>query len=640
MNKIICILIWLCWFLSPAPAAEFWVSPDGNDGNPGTRTQPFASVAIALRQARELRRLEKVTANEPVRIILRGGAYPLTSPLWVRSEDSGTETSPTIIEAAPGEQPALSGGSPVTGWKKASVEIPGLPETAQGNVWMADAPTFGGRMLEFRQLWVNGRKAIRAREPNGDTLNHLIAWDKTNQAAWISAGSAGVLAGQLRGGKLAGKMPALPGQIEMIIDQVWEIAVLRVKTMRVEGDKVCLTFQQPESKLEFEHPWPPVTVNTNYQAPFFLANAIEFLDQPGEWFEDVSAGKVYYWPRLDEDLTQASVIAPAVETLVQVTGSLDRSVANVHFKGVTFEYTTWLRPSEAGDVPLQAGMYFLDAYRLKPKGTAYHPGLDNQAWIGRPPAGMSVKDAIHVEFERCRFEHMAAAGLDFESGTHDNLVQGCVFRDLGGNGLQMGKFSDAGVETHVPYNPKDERVICTHEKILNNLVTDCGTEDWGSVGICVGYGREIAIEHNEVCDLPYTGISVGWGWNKAANCMRDNVIHANHIHQVATRLGDTGGIYTLSAQPGTVISENSVHDIKLSPYVPDPDHWFYLYLDEGSSFITVRDNWCPTEKFMKNANGPGNHWENNGPMVSQKIKDAAGLEPAFRDLLSELENDK
>ena len=293
-----------------------------------------------------------------------------------------------------------------------------------------------------------------------------------------------------------------------------------------------------------------------------------------------------------------------------------------------------MRPSEAGHVPLQAGMFMLDAYRLKPKGTAERPKLDNQEWLGRPPAGVSVLNANHISFERCRFEHMASAGLDFESGTHDDLVQGCVFRDLGGNGIQIGKFADPGMETHLAYNPKDEREICTHETIANNLVTDCGTEDWGCVGVAAGYVRETVIAHNEVSDLPYTGVSLGWGWNRATNCMRDNRIFANHIHQVATRLGDTAGIYTLSAQPGTAISENSVHDIKMSPYVPDPNHWFYLYLDEGSSFITVRDNWCPAEKFLKNANGPGNVWENNGPMVSQKIKDAAGLEPAYRDLLS------
>jgi hypothetical protein len=63
------------------------------------------------------------------------------------------------------------------------------------------------------------------------------------------------------------------------------------------------------------------------------------------------------------------------------------------------------------------------------------------------------------------------------------------------------------------------------------------------------------------------------------------------------------------------------------------DHWFYLYTDEGSSQITVRDNWCPAEKFLRNANGPGNVWQNNGPMVDQRIKDAAGPEPAFRELV-------
>jgi hypothetical protein len=638
VNKNILILVLSCWSLSLATAGELWVSTDGSDNNPGTQAQPFASVAAAQREARELRRLGKVGTNEPARIVLRGGIYSLTGPLFVRSEDSGTETSPTIIEAAPNEQPVLSGGIQITSWKQSPTEVAGLPPAARGNVWVTDVPKLADRPLEFRQLWVNDRKAIRAREPNDDQLNRIVAWDKTNQQAWISVGSAGILAGELRNGDLAGKMPALPERLEMIIDQVWETAMLRVKTLRVEGDRVCLTFQQPESKLEFEHPWPPIIVTTNYQAPFFLANAIEFLDQPGEWFEDISAGRIYYWPRPGEDLTQSKVTVPVLETLVRMEGTLDRPVENIIFRGIRFEHATWLRPSQAGDVPLQAGMFLLDAYRLKPKGTSYHPGLDNQSWIGRPPAGVLVKDANHIAFERCRFEHMAAVGLDFPSGTHDDLIQGCVFRDLGGNGIQLGQFSAAGVETHVPYQPKDERVICTREKILNNLVTDCGTEDWGSVGIGIGYGREITVGHNEVCDLPYTGISLGWGWTKATNCMRDNVIYANHIHHVAIRLGDTAGIYTLSTQPGTVVSENSVHDIKMSPFVPDPDHWFYLYLDEGSSFITVRDNWCPAEKFLKNANGPGNHWENNGPMVSQKIKDAAGLEPAFQDLLSESSN--
>jgi hypothetical protein len=228
---------------------------------------------------------------------------------------------------------------------------------------------------------------------------------------------------------------------------------------------------------------------------------------------------------------------------------------------------------------------------------------------------------------------MGASGLDFVRGTHDDRVEGCVFRDLGGNGIQLGSFQTEGVEVHTPYDPADAREVCARERIADNLVTDCGTEDWGCVGIGVGYAREVDIAHNEVCDLPYTGISLGWGWTHAPNCMRDNRVFANDIRRVATRLCDTAGIYTLSAQPGTVIAENCVSDLVMSTYADLPEHWFYLYLDEGSSGITVSDNWCPAERFLKNANGPGNVWRDNGPQVSARIKNAAGLEPAFRDLL-------
>jgi hypothetical protein len=613
------LLVWSCLLALPAAAMELWVSPDGKDDNPGTTAQPFASVAGAQQAARELRGLSKIAGDEPVKIILRAGVYPLTAPLCLGPEDSGTGTSPMVIMAAPGEKPVLSGGVEIGGWKKLTKKISGLPEIARGKVWVAEAPKVGGQILNFRQLWVNGAKAVRAREPNGDRLIRLVAWDKTNQVATIPAAA---LAGIKK-----------PAQLEMVVDQVWEIAVLRVNSIRIQSTNALVTFKEPESKIEFQHPWPPVMVTTNYHAPFFLANAIQFLDEPGEWFEDLSAGKIYYWPRAGEDLAHAKVTAPALETLMQIEGSPDRPASNIQFQGITFAHTTWLRPSEQGYVPLQAGMFLLDAKKLSPKGTSYHPGLDNLAWIGRPPAAVSVKNAGQISFDHCTFEHLASAGLDLESGTHDDLIQGCVFHDIGGNGIQLGKFSDTNVETHVPYNPADEREVCSNDKISNNVVTDCGNEDWGCVGIGVGYARTISIEHNEVFNLPYTGISVGWGWTKRTNALRDNFIHANHVHHVATRLGDTAGIYTLSAQPGTAVAGNSIHDIRMSPYVPDPDHWFYLYLDEGSSFITVRDNWCPAEKFLKNANGPGNQWSNNGPQVSETIKNAAGLEPAFQDLL-------
>src|SRR5208337_1631221 len=110
-------------------------APGGNDANPGTPARPFASVAAAQRQGRELRRLRQVGTNEPVRIILRGGIYPPDSPLFFRREDSGTESSPTILEAAPNEQPVVSGGVVIQGWAKAKGKISGLPSAARGQVW-------------------------------------------------------------------------------------------------------------------------------------------------------------------------------------------------------------------------------------------------------------------------------------------------------------------------------------------------------------------------------------------------------------------------------------------------------------------------------------------------------------------------
>jgi hypothetical protein len=603
----------------PAGAVEFWVSPDGADTNPGTQQQPVASPAEALRKARELRRLAKEPLTDPVRIILGDGVYRLTSPLLVRPEDSGTEVSPTIIEAAPESTPVLSGGVAAGPWQRPRRPIAGLPAAAQRRVWVADAPAFGGRIVEFRQLYVNGRKAVRSREPDGDALDRLVAWDDKGREAWIPASAA-----------IWRHVP----RVEMILHQQWEIAVLRVKSVRVEGEKAGLMFHEPESRIQFEHPYPWPVMSPKGNAPYFMTNAIEFLDTPGEWYQESPSGRMVYWPREGEEMTRAEVVVPAIDTLVEVRGTLDGPISYVQFKGIGFEHTTWMRPSQAGHVPIQISMYMTEAYRLSPPTRLVDKSLDNLGWTGRPPAAVTLSAANHTAFERCRFEHLGATGLDFRFGTHDDLVEGCVFRDVGGNGILVGCFNDGGTEMHEPYDPEDGREVCTRERISNNLVTDCGSEEWGCVGIGVGFAREISVEHNEVCNLPYTGISLGWGWTGMPTCLKDNHIRANHIHHVGLRMCDLAGIYSLSAQPGTVISENAIHDIHLKPYVHRPEHWYYVYLDQGSAYVTVRDNWSPEDKNNENDPFVKNKFQNNGPKVSQAVKDAAGLEPAFRDLLS------
>ncbi|WP_241739292.1 right-handed parallel beta-helix repeat-containing protein [Pontibacter beigongshangensis] len=615
------LFAFLFLFSAHAYAADIWVSPKGSDQNAGTKASPMASPAMALRKARDLRRLSDPSVEGGIRIIFQGGVYELYEPLLIRPEDSGTAASPTTFEAAPGENPVFSGGVKVTGWKKANGNIPGLPNAAKGNVWVADLPKVGGRQLEFRQLWVNDQKATRATNLGDGVLDRILAVDGVKQEMWIPTPKV--------------KFNDID-QLEFIIHQWWAIANLRVKSIKTEGNRTKLTFHQPESLVEFEHPWPAPFIDDkkeyNGNSAFFFADAIELLNQPGEWFANKKTGKLYYWPRQGENMSRADVEAPYLETIVQVKGNLDNPVQYVNFKGIRFEHTTWMRPSEQGHVPLQAGWYLIEAYKLKEPGTPDKAKLENQAWVGRQPAGMMLTNAKHISIERCVFTHMAATGLDFVSGVHHSRAEGNVFSDIGGTGVQAGFFGSEDFEAHLPYDPTDRRELVHHIQIANNLITDATNEDWGAVGISIGFAHDINIEHNEVSHLNYSGICVGWGWTRTVNSMRNNRVHANHIHHFAKQMYDVGGIYMLGSQPNTEVSENAIHDLEKAPYAHMLHHYQYIYFDEGSSYIRAVNNWTEVDKFFSNSPGPGNLWENNGPQVDEAIKKKAGIKPEFQDI--------
>ena len=609
----ICIL---CshWLL----AGEIWISPKGSDFNDGTCQSPKATLTSALRQAREWRRTEDNRIQGGITIYMEGGTYAFHEPVFIRPEDSGTKESPTIIRSVGDEKVILSGGICINGWKK------------QGKVWVADVPVFNGRPLDFRQLWVNGKKAVRARDVEDfEKMNRICSVDEKNEILYVPVVSIRRLIDNK--GNLKAKYA------EMVLHQMWCVANLRIRSVEVQGDSAAIRFHQPESRIQFEHPWPrPMVTTDGHNSAFYLTNARELQDVPGEWYHDIDARKVYYYPREGEKMQEAEVIVPAVETLVRVEGILDRPVCHIRFEKITFSYTTWMRPSEKGHVPLQAGMYLTDGYRIDPKmqrNYLNHP-LDNQGWLGRPAAAVRVVAARQIDFERCRFEHLGSTGLDYEEAVQGGVVRGCLFRDIAGNGLLVGSFSPAAHETHLPYDPADRREVCTQQHINNCYFTEIGNEDWGCLAIAAGYVGDVNIEHNEISEVPYSGISLGWGWTQTVNCMRNNRVHANLIHHYAKHMYDVAGIYTLGSQPKSYVTENCVHSIYKPGYVHDPNHWFYLYTDEGSSFITVRDNWTEGEKYLQNANGPGNVWENNGPKVDSVIRERAGLEAGYKDLLN------
>ena len=566
---------------TPAFATDITVKPG-----------PYA-IEKALQQAREDRRLN---GAEDVCIRLQTGTYRLNQTITVRPEDSG-------IRIVADGNAVVSGGVKITGWKKL------------GGMYVADVPEFNGRPLEFRQLWVNGRKADRARDvADFEKMYRIRNIDKKNEILYVPAAAVK---------KILGERHA-----EMVIHEMWCVANLRIKGIKVQGDSAAVTFHQPESHIHFMHPWPsPMVTKDGHNSAFYLTNAKSLLDTPGEWYLDAKEQKVYYIPRKGEDMAKADVEAPAVETLMKIEGTPDAPVKGITIEGVTFSYATWMRPSISGHAPLQAGMFMTEAYKVRPK--IIRPNgdhkLDNQGWVGRPAAAVSVRCAEDINFKGCTIEHCASTGIDFFEYTKGGSISRSTIRDVGGNGILAGSFGPEAHEAHLPYNPTDSRIICTGLTIENNLITDVTNEDWGCVGIGAGYVRGIRILHNEISEVSYSGISMGWGWNQQPCAMADNRVKGNLIHHYAKHMYDTAGIYTLGAQPHSFVEENVVRDIYSPGYAHDPNHWFYLYTDEGSSCIMVRNNWTPTEKYLKNANGPCNIWENNGPAVNDSIKANAGI---------------
>ena len=553
------------------------------------------TIEKALQQAREARRLDKAT---DICLRLEAGTYNLNQPIIIRPEDNGTRI------VADGNA-VISGGVKISGWKK------------EGKYYVASVPDFNGRPLEFRQMWVNGKKAIRARDVEDfEDMFRIRNIDKAKETLYVPAEAV--------------KKIMNAQYAEMVLHEMWCVANLRIKDIKIQGDSAVVTFHQPESHVHFMHPWPsPMVTTDGHNSPFYLTNAKELLDTEGEWYLDARASKLYYIPRKGENMKSAEVIVPAVETLLKVEGTPDNPVKDVTFEGVTFSHATWMRPSVSGHAPLQAGMYMIEAYKLRPKMNRPNGDhkLDNQGWVGRPAAAVSLNCAENVSFSKCTFEHNASTGLDYHLYIKGGSVDRCTFSDIGGNGILAGSFGPEGHEAHLPYDPADGRIICTGLNITNNLITDVTNEDWGCVGIGAGFVKDIKICNNEISDVSYTGISMGWGWNQQVCSMSNNLVSGNLIHHYAKHMYDTAGIYTLGAQPHSFIEGNVVRDIYTPSYVHDPNHWFYLYTDEGSSYITVRNNWTPAEKYLKNANGPGNTWENNGPNVADSIKAAAGITP-------------
>jgi L-rhamnose mutarotase len=526
--------------ITAAGVYEFYVSPVGNDNNLGTFEQPFQTID----RAKEAVSTIKKTNNTDIYVFLRGGRYYVSETLHFGPGDSGMGQGRVIYSAYKDEQPVISGGVRLTGW-----------EPYENGIWKA--PSNG---LNFRQLYVNNQRSTRARQPNKGDYNRLILWGMAEKEVFVHAG-------EIQKWQNFDK-------VEMVVQMAWAEAIMRLNAVKYTGEEkhswirpsyARISFQQPERDLVFARDYPPKHADQAYH----FENAYEFIDQPGEWYLDQEAGWVYYLPLSGEDPSRSEIIAPTVETLLSIKGDLTNPAVNITFYGIGFEHSTWTRPSEQGHLVLQAGQFTIA------------PTMANTQFVGRPPAAVLVEAAKDIRFENNVFRLLGATGLDLHWGTSQCSITGNAFADIAGNGISVGIFSHPDMEMHIPYQPTDERILCRNDVISSNYIYRVGQDYPGSCGIAAGYPQNITIEHNEVAYLPYTGISLGWGWTHELNPMKENKVRYNHVHHVVQDLCDGGAVYTLSFQPGTQITGNYIHDINKSSWagkIPIKG----IYLDEGS----------------------------------------------------------
>jgi hypothetical protein len=211
-----------------------------------------------------------------------------------------------------------------------------------------------------------------------------------------------------------------------------------------------------------------------------------------------------------------------------------------------------------------------------------------ERWGGRTfvPAAVTFELAEDCAVTRCQFRHMGTSGVWFGSRTYRCRLERCIVEDISGNGVNVGEDRSRLVNGKPWWLAAPEQAAAEH-LIADNVVRRCGRQFFGAVGIWVGFARDVRIEHNEIADHPYTGISVGWMWNPRPTPVRNISVVYNHIHHVMQVLSDGGGIYTLGRQPGTRLAHNHIHSVPANAGRAESNG---MFLDEGTDQIVIEEN--------------------------------------------------
>ncbi|MGN6325416.1 right-handed parallel beta-helix repeat-containing protein [Pseudolysinimonas sp.] len=624
------------------------VSPKGNDHNDGGIRSPLRSLAAAQALARAA-----ALAGRGVQVQLTSGTYQLDKPLTFDARDSGRPGHPVEWTAAPGATPVLSGGSPVSGWRMSD---------ASKNIYVASVP----KGHDSRQLYKNDLAAPRASIAiaRSDVTVTPSGMDIVNPALDYLA--------------------TLPDQNRIEVESQDSFTDRYAAVQSISGTTV--TMQQPGWQ---NNNWGYDTLAHPFAGgQLLLENSAAFL-QPGQWYLDPTAGRLYYRAASGEDPAAESFVLPRLQSLVQVAGSYARPVHDLTFSKLRFSYSTWLSPGTSiGYADQQNGAFIprtvpqpADYLSSCQSGCPLFEGARN-SWA-QMPAAVQVAAAKTVAFADDTFAHLGQVGLGIGNdavangsgtglGVAGATVHHNLFTDLGGAGVVVGGIAP---DAHHPSSPA---MTVSDVTVDDNLVTDVAKDYKEMSGILSTYVSHAVISHNEVSNLAYDGIDIGWGWGAndpggspdyqnrglyayqpvytTPTTLKDTQVTDNLIHGTKKVFHDGGSLYNLSANPGSVFSGN---------YIYDNRHTVGLYLDEGSRYVTEKDNvvqdsgvWVFTNASSTNNTSDNliqHNWFNGGvqqtpgaaehrnqivdnvqvtgtawPVDAQQVIAAAGIEPALR----------